>query len=130
MSWMRSMKIALKIALSCMWGVLRKEKLLVPKFDLLLQACGFERKSASSMPSVSNEALYWPKDNLHGSKLLYMAIGRESSKKNYVRSDVWGQKEIWFNLLLCFTYRKKQKPQVTMSLLSHCFFLFQKKIFL
>jgi hypothetical protein len=67
---------------------------------------------------------------LHGSKLLYMAIGRESSKKNYVRSDVWGQKEIWFNLLLCFTYRKKQKPQVTMSLLSHCFFLFQKKIFL
>ncbi len=40
------------------------------------------------MPSVSNESLYWPKDNLHASKLLYMAIGRESSKKHYVRSGV------------------------------------------
>jgi len=67
---------------------LRKEKLLVPKIDLLLQACGLERKSTSSMPSASNEALYWPKDNLHASKLLYMAIGRESSKTNYVRSGV------------------------------------------
>jgi hypothetical protein len=67
---------------------------------------------------------------LHASKLLYMAIGRESSKTNYVRSGVWGQKEIWFNLLICFTCRNKQKPQVTMSLLSHCFFLFQIKIFL
>jgi len=120
-NWMWSMKMAL----SCMWSVLRKEKLLAPKFDLLLQACGFEKKSTSSMPSVSNDVLYWQKDNLHALKLLNMATEWESSTKNYVRSGVWGQKEIG---LVCYyvLHIKKTKTISDYEFIKPLFFFSNK----